>query len=122
MQIAIPAEISDDPKADIYSHFGSAPCFVLYNSETNSYKYIDNSNQEHNHGQCQPTALLRDEEVQAVICGGMGARAVNLLNQMGIKVYVIDKPYTIEEGIQELLKGSLPELSLEGACNHHGCH
>lgn len=122
MKITVPSEETGNPKAAIYGHFGSAPCFVFYDSDTKTYSYLDNSNQEHTHGQCQPTALLKDKKIEAVICGGMGARAVNILNQLGIRVYRIEKPVSIESGIEELLRGDLEELSLDGACSHHDCH
>lgn len=122
MIIAVPVENLNDPKTAVYGHFGSAPGYALYDSETKNYKYLSNAEQEHTHGQCQPTELLKNEKVGAVLCGGMGARAVGILNQLGVEVFLVEEVMPLEKAIELYLKKGLARLSLENACSHHSCH
>jgi predicted Fe-Mo cluster-binding NifX family protein len=51
----------------------------------------------------------------------MGARAVQRLNEGGIKVYRAI-PGTVEAIVSQYIQGSLEEISVHNACSHHGCH
>ena len=120
MKICIPTAARDGKKADVYGHFGSAPCFTIYDTENDAVEIIDNSNQHHVHGTCQPMGILTDRKIDAVICGGMGARAVQKLNESGIKAYKAVAG-TVEEIIKKYRQGGLEEITAENACNQHDC-
>jgi predicted Fe-Mo cluster-binding NifX family protein len=64
---------------------------------------------------------LAGKEIDAVVCGGMGRRAVELLNSDGIKVY-LGSGSTVKTIVEQYKQGNLKELSAEGACAGHGCH
>ena len=51
----------------------------------------------------------------------MGARAVGLLNQGGVKVYLLDGA-TADEAIKKFEAGELRELTIDSACSGHDCH
>jgi ArsR family transcriptional regulator len=69
---------------------------------------------------CQPLALLAGQQIDAVACGGMGARAVQKFNEAGIKVYRA-VPGTVTDIAGLFSKGVLEEITLDGACSHHNC-
>jgi len=48
---------------------------------------VNNGDQHHGHGQCNPIEALESNAVEAVIGGGIGGRAVMRLQNAGIKVY-----------------------------------
>jgi predicted Fe-Mo cluster-binding NifX family protein len=59
--------------------------------------------------------------VDAVLTSGMGRRAVQLLNQGGIKVYLLAGE-TVQQAIDKFSAGELTELTFDNACGGHGCH
>ena|SRR5580698_1904598 len=51
----------------------------------------------------------------AVICGGIGEGAADLLATHGIEPLILDGPHSIDEAVNRFLAGSL-SLTGEGAC------
>jgi len=121
MKICIPTETGDGTSAQVYGHFGSAPYFTICDIEDGTMEIIDNTNQHHEHGMCQPVRALAGRVVQAVVCGGMGARAVMMLNESGIKTYraVVG---SVEEVLNRYKAGALEVITVENSCASHGCH
>ncbi len=121
MKICIPTETNEGKQAKVYGHFGSAPYFTIYDTENDSVEIINNANQHHSHGMCQPMAALNGKAVNAVVTGGMGARAVQKLNEGGIKAYMAI-PGTVADIATQFIKGGLSEITVNNACAQHGCH
>jgi predicted Fe-Mo cluster-binding NifX family protein len=121
MKICIPTGTNEGKTAEVYGHFGSAPYFTIYDTEKDSVEIIGNANQHHSHGMCQPMNALADRKVDAVVTGGMGARAVQKLNESGIRAYRAI-PGTVEDIASQFDKGGLEELTVDNACAQHGCH
>ncbi|MCM8783702.1 MAG: NifB/NifX family molybdenum-iron cluster-binding protein [Candidatus Omnitrophica bacterium] len=121
MRICIPTETDEGLKAVVYAHFGSAPYFTIYDAEKDSIEIINNTDMRHIHGACQPTKTLSAKKIGAVVCLGMGARAVQGLNASGIKAYRISQG-TVEEVINQFKQGLLEEITVESACSQHRCH
>ena len=108
-------------EAKVYGHFGSAPCFTVYDTETDDCEIVDNSNQHHTHGTCNPIDALDGKDIEAVVCNGMGKRAVQKLNEAGIRTYKASGA-NVREVIDKYRANELEEMTLENACHQHGCH
>ena len=121
MKICIPTTTQKGKTAQVHEHFGSAPFFTVCDTEKDTVEIIDNSNQHHSHGMCHPMSSLAGKGIDAVVTGGMGARAVQKLNEGGIKVYRA-VPGTVEDIVKQFLTGNLQELTISNACTQHGCH
>ena len=121
MKICIPTETNEGKNAVVYGHFGSAPYFTIVDTEKDSVEIIDNANQHPAHGMCQPMNELMGNKIDAVVTGGMGARAVQGLNQGGIKAYRAI-PGTVADIVSQFTKGGLEEITVHNACAQHGCH
>ncbi|MFH1367750.1 MAG: NifB/NifX family molybdenum-iron cluster-binding protein [Elusimicrobiota bacterium] len=121
MRICIPTETNEGKTARVYGHFGSAPFFTVYDTGKNTVEVIDNSNQHHSHGMCHPMASLDGKGIDAVVCGGMGARAVQKLNECGIKAFRAVEG-SVTEIVSRFAEGGLEEITMENACAQHGCH
>ena len=121
MKICIPTETDKGKNAKVYGHFGSAPYFTIVDTEKDSIEIINNANEHHAHGMCQPMGALAGKKVDAVVTGGMGARAVQKLNEGGIKAYRAI-PGTVADIVSQFTKGGLEELTVQNACAQHGCH
>ena len=121
MKICIPTTTQEGKSAHVHEHFGSAPFFMICDTEKDAVEIIDNANQHHSHGMCHPMASLAGKEIDAVVTGGMGARAVQKLNEGGIKVYRA-VPGTVEDILKQCSQGNLQEITIHNACAQHGCH
>ncbi len=121
MRICIPTDSREGLKAKVYGHFGSAKYFTIYDTEKNTVSVVENSNAHHSHGACHPIAVLGGGDIGAVICLGMGYRAVEKLQAAGIRSYLVSGE-TVEDVIKDYKNNSLREITSENACGHHGCH
>jgi predicted Fe-Mo cluster-binding NifX family protein len=122
MTICIPTTTNEGKAAPVHEHFGSAPFYTLCDTETGKVEAIANSDQHHAHGMCQPLSIFADRHIDAVLSGGMGARAVQKLNQSGIRAYQAI-PGTVAAVLEQFAANKLAEITLDNACSHHqGCH
>ena len=121
MRICIPTENNFGTSADVYGHFGSAGYFTIYDTDNISLEIVENLNQDHIHGNCQFMKVLEGKDIDMVVCNGMGARAVQNLNQAGIKVFKTSAA-KVEGVIAQHKEGKLEELTIAQACSEHDCH
>ena len=121
MKLCIPTETNEGKSAEVYGHFGSAPYFTIVDTEKDSVEIINNDNQHHSHGMCQPMNALVGKKIGAVVTGGMGGRAIQKLNEGGIKAYRTI-PRTVTDIVSQFTKGGLEEITVQNACTQHGCH
>ncbi|TCK60036.1 NifB/NifX family molybdenum-iron cluster-binding protein [Seleniivibrio woodruffii] len=87
MKICFPVEEDGGLDSPIYGHFGSAPGFVTFDTDTQRTGFINNRNAVHEHGACNPAAALAGAGVDAVIVGGIGHGAMLRLMDGGVSVY-----------------------------------
>jgi len=119
MKLCFPIEDDNGLASDIFEHFGSAPKFLIYNTEKKESFIIENQDLEHLHGNCNPMRALSGHVVDAVIVGGVGAGALKGLNNLGIRVYQTSKG-DIQAHIDLYKKGKLTETTLMHTCGGHG--
>ena len=119
MKVCIPAATDAGLSSAPHVHFGSAPYFVIHDMEAGTTEVLDNANQHHTHGGCQPLAAFEGRSISAAIVGGIGAGAIGKLNASGIRVYQAG-PGSIEDNVKALRKESLIELSPDTTCRQHG--
>ncbi|MHC4203992.1 MAG: NifB/NifX family molybdenum-iron cluster-binding protein [Planctomycetota bacterium] len=121
MRICVPTETDMGKQAKVYDHFGSAPYFTIYDTEKDDCETVDNSNQHHDHGTCHPLKVLDGKAIDAVVCSGMGKRAIQKLNEAGIRAYKASCDNVLEV-IDKHRINDLEQMTLENACHRHGCH
>ena len=118
MKICFPVQADEGIESAVYNHFGSAPIFVVVDTDTNALATINNRDQHHTHGACNPMKALDNQKVDAIVVGGIGAGALTRLNQMGIVVHR-SQAATVRENMAMFASKSLPELTLQGCCGGH---
>lgn len=121
MKICLPTSGTNGLTEMVYNHFGSAPYFTIYDTAAKTIEVIENNNEHHSHGACQPLSQIAKYNVDIIMTNGMGARAVQMLNDGGIKVYRLDGN-TVAEAIKKFEDNQLEELTLDNACSEHNCH
>jgi predicted Fe-Mo cluster-binding NifX family protein len=119
MKVCFPVLKAEGLESEVYGHFGSAPVFIVVDTENNNVTSINNSDQHHVHGACNPLKAVNNQKVDAVVVGGIGGGALTRLNQLGIKVFQA-QAQTVRENIQMLKDQNLPELTLQHTCAGHG--
>jgi len=126
LKIAIPIESNNGLQSALFGHFGGAPFYALYDTESKNFKIIANSTTEHQHGQCHPAQALVEEKIDAVICRGMGFRAVQNLNALGIQVYYCGDTSDMAGAIAGFTTGKSelmdPAMACQGHSHGHACH
>jgi predicted Fe-Mo cluster-binding NifX family protein len=119
MKVCFPVVKANGLESEAYGHFGSAPVFLFVETDSNNVTSINNKDQHHTHGACNPLKALNNQKVDAVVVGGIGGGALNRLNQLGIKVFQAQAS-TIKENIALLKTRTLPEFTLSHCCPGHG--
>ena len=83
MRIAVPYE---NENGTVFQHFGHSQAFKFYDVKEDAVEKSEVvSTQGSGHGAL--AGLLKENEVDALICGGIGAGALEALGSAGIRVY-----------------------------------
>ena len=118
MKICFPTESLQGLESIVYGHFGSAPGFVIVETDTMGVEEIKNKDQHHAHGMCQPLLALGGQQVDGVVVGGIGMGALMKLNAQGILVYRALQG-TVRHNVDMIQSGKLPQFSAEHTCGGH---
>ena len=112
MRIAATYEVGQ-----IFQHFGHTEQFKVYDVEegkVTASKVIDTNGSGHG----ALAGFLLDNQVDVLICGGIGGGAQMALAQAGIKLYG-GVAGDADAAVEALLKDSLA-YNPDVKCNHHG--
>ncbi len=123
MKICFPVEALQGLDSKVYEHFGSAPGFVVVDTDVNTVEEIKNGDLHHAHGMCQPLKALGGRQVDAIAVGGIGMGALMKLHAQGVRVFRVTLG-SVGQNIQFILKGTLPEFDAGLTCAGHaggGC-
>ncbi len=118
MKVCFPVLKANGLDSEVYGHFGSAPAFLVIETDSNRMTTINNKDQHHEHGQCNPLKTLNNHKVDAIVVGGIGMGALNMLNQSGIKVFKA-QALTVHENMDLMKAGNLTEFTSQHACVGH---
>jgi len=115
MVICLPCVDARGLAARLSPHFGSAPCFTLVDTDSGRVDVIENAHARHEPGRCDPAKGLDGRGVDAVVCRGLGRRALAGLLGTGIPVLVTEA-WTVSKALERLQAGELRALTDEEAC------
>ncbi|MBE0574567.1 MAG: NifB/NifX family molybdenum-iron cluster-binding protein [Desulfuromonadales bacterium] len=118
MNLCFPTTNNQGMESQVFEHFGSAPMFLLVDSQTGEIKEHANRDKEHTHGNCQPLRALAGLTVDGIVVGGIGKGALTGLNQAGFKVFQA-YPGTIADNLAQMATAQLKELTLNDVCGGH---
>ncbi len=119
MKVCIPTLKGTGLDDEVCKHFGSAPYFTICDSAGGDPEVLANRNAHHAHGTCHPLSQLSEREFDAIVCGGMGRRALETLQQQGFKVFKAKQP-SVRDTLTAIEAGDLAELDAAHACGGHG--
>jgi predicted Fe-Mo cluster-binding NifX family protein len=101
-------------------HFGRVPYYTIFDTETEKVEVEDNTS-EHMGGRGLPPDVISQWNVDIMLCGGLGRRAIMLFEQYGIMVYVGARG-KVSDAIQMWKDGQLQPATDENACRQHAHH
>lgn len=119
MKLCFPIQVNEGLRSKVFGHFGSAPAFLVVDSERNEVAEVINRDQHHEHGACNPVRALGGHAVDAVVVGGIGGGALMGLASAGIRVFEAGAP-TVAENVTLARQGSLSEWAPGRTCGGHG--
>lgn len=114
--------ISSDGKnldSSLDLRFGRCSYFVIYDTESNEVKVVENGGQSSKGGAGIAAAQqLIDENVDVVITGNLGPNAFELIEKANIKAFKCES-ISLKSVIEKYRNGELEELKNSGPA-HHG--
>ena len=119
MNICIPVKEDKGLSSEVNPHFGSAPIFLIVDTESGAARGIPNLNMHHGHGMCQPLASLAGERLDAIVVGGIGMGALSKLQAAGLEVFLSDGG-SVSDTIAAWKSGTLRPVTPAVACGRHG--
>jgi predicted Fe-Mo cluster-binding NifX family protein len=118
MKVCFPVKEAQGLDSEVYGHFGSAPAFMVVDSESGDSTVLQNADAHHEHGKCSPMQALSNTPVDAVVVGGIGQGALGKLKASGVKVYKAPEA-TVKQAMALLKTGELVEFSPLMSCGGH---
>lgn len=103
-----------------YNHFGSAPFFLIYDTQSAQLTGINNGDLNHEHGMCQPLKALCGHDIDVILVSGIGRGALTKLAAQGIKTYHAE-PTSFEANISLLKEAKLDTFDTDQVCTSHDC-
>ena len=124
MRVCFPIEKDDGLASTVYGHFGSAPMFLLVDTESNQATAITKA-AHHCHGACKPIGALSGQQVDGIVVGDIGVAARIQLQSLGLRIFKAQGA-TVRENIERIALDTLPEFGDHENCAGHGnggcCH
>ena len=117
MKLCIPSLGERGLDEQVGEHFGRVPFYTLYDTNSKEVELLENTS-THMGGAGYPTELIAKAGANTMICGGLGGRAIQMFEEMGIMVYVGARG-TVKEAIQLWENGTLEAATDENACRQH---
>ena len=111
MKIAVTCE-----NHQVFQHFGHTPGFAVFEVKDNlicSEKELSSGSSGHG----ALAMVLAMEQIEVLICGGIGGGAINALRDVGIKV-VGGASGDVREVAEAYVNGTL-QIKADFHCNHH---
>ena len=118
MKLCFPIQHDQTLDSEVFGHFGSAPAFLLVDTNTAAVEIIDNADQHHAHGTCSPFRALGGRNIDCVIVSGIGGGALSKLSQAGISVFRAEAR-TVRENVDLFAAGQLTAFARGHVCSGH---
>lgn len=121
MKVCIPSMGDGRLEAKVSTHFGRAPNYTLYDTETAAIEVLSNDGKHHGGGR-SPPEIISNIGADVLLCSNLGRKAVERFDAMEIDVYC-GATGTVRDAIDQLNAGEL-EAAVPGGeyCGHEHEH
>lgn len=119
MKIAIPVLNDNGGNSRISEHFGHAPYFAFVDVNEHEYEItVEKNPLEDNHNPGEIPNYVHEKNVNVMVVRGIGGRAIQFFQQLGIEVYR-GAAGTVSEIVEEYIKGNIEDKDYEVSEKHH---
>ncbi|MBL7113783.1 MAG: NifB/NifX family molybdenum-iron cluster-binding protein [Bacteroidales bacterium] len=117
-RIAVPSNEKGGLDGMRAGHFGHCDVFTIIDVKDGKIENVSTiQNQAHVQGGCMvPVNLLAQNNVNALIVGGIGMRPLMGFNQVGINVYYEVERQEIKPVVEDLISGKLNIIGNDQVC------
>ena len=118
MKIIFASEDNQGLQGMLSAHFGRCPYYTMVDideDKVTKITVVDNPYFD-NHLPGAVPQFIKEQGAQVMIAGGMGPRALQLFEQIGIEAVTTNVPGNLEEILTSFLRGDITGAS---GCNHH---
>lgn len=112
MNLCIPINEDRGIRSSVCPRLGSAPLFLIVDTESGTYQTIRNEGTHQPARTCLPLASFHGEDIDGVAVTKPRGRAVQDLLAGGTPVFLAESS-TVEETIAALKAGALPRVTLD---------
>ena len=128
MKICIPTKDDRGFEAQVSDHFGGAPFFAMVDTDDGLIEVVPNPGcHEHPHS-CHHVGQLGVHGVQAVVCRGLGKKALAALRAAGVDV-LVPADGSVSDILAAVRAGNVHPMRSDAACGGGrgregggGCH
>lgn len=107
-------------QSNVDPRFGRCPHYIIYDTETGSFKAVENKSSLAVGGAgIQAAQNISDMKVEAVITGNVGPNAFRVLSAASIKIYS-GATGSIKDAIEKFKKGEYKETAGPDVGSHFG--
>ncbi len=117
MKLCIPTMEQGGLDDEVSAHFGRAPTFTVVDMESKKVVVVKNRS-EHMGGLGKPPEHIAKTGAKVLICSGLGPRAIDMLNSLGVEVF-IGAAGKAGEALRMWEEGELQPATHEAACKDH---
>lgn len=120
MKVCVPTRDENGMEGIVEQHFGKAPTYTILDTDSGEVSVIPNTS-EHMGGVGLPPEYLHQQDVDVMLCAGLGMKAVQMFESYGIKVFV-GAGGTAGDTFKAWEAGLLQGATAENSCKEHGHH
>lgn len=123
MRIAISSEENIGLDSKVSHHFGRCAYFVLVDVDNGQVQKVDNVANPffHQHRPGQVPGFIHDQKADVMISGGMGGRAIDFFQELGIET-ATGAAGTAQESLDRYFADELPKAQACRDSIEHGEH
>jgi predicted Fe-Mo cluster-binding NifX family protein len=124
MRIAVSADNKNGLDSIVSPHFGRCPHFIMVDMEANEVKGVTEVDNPYygNHQPGQVPAFINSHQVNVMLTGGMGHRAIMFFEQFGVQA-VTGAAGSVRQSLERFVGGELlgaaPCHESEAHAHHH---
>ncbi len=117
MKIGIPSMGQKGLDDQVGEHFGRVPTYTIVDLDNDEVKVVENTS-HHTGGSGDPPQIMKQEGVDVMVCRGLGRRAIDLFQQLGIDVY-IGATGSVRDTVEAFKNGQLQQATMTDGCQQH---
>ncbi len=124
LRVAVPSNHPGGLDAICSDHFGHCDLYTIIDIKNKEITTVETlANVQHEAGGCMvPVSLLNEQNIDAIVVGGIGGRPLQGFNNAGIDVYYAErgKDKDVRSVAGGMISGNFPKIRADQVCQGGG--